>query len=223
MVGSFANKVVADTYAEALVYGYARARERGVRRSRTQTFCWPFPPIWTDIQAPFAVLVQGFEKIVAACAAPKPHCRLNTGRVIHTTDLVNAVGYDPHDSTEYGELYRSMAYSPLCLADFDVFLHPTDREGPGSPPAVRLHPLRVTALAALEQWLADVGHPEAAHEKLTSLVTFHYSGDLFAARIAAMTGWLLASTPEQQQRWSVAHHLLSADLPPRLSPTRAPQ
>jgi len=81
----------------------------------------------------------------------------------------------------------------------------------------------VTALAALEQWLADVGHPDAVHEKLASLVTFHDSGDRSAARIAAMTGWLLAAAPEQQQRWSVVHRLLSADLPPRLSPTRAPQ
>ncbi len=212
----------AYAYADVLIKGYARARERGVRKSRTQAFSWPFASVPTELKAPFATLVQGFDKIVAQCTAPKPRERVNVGQVIHTTDIINAVGYEPEEHSGYSPLYRRMTAETLCLADFDVLLHPTDLAVPGSPPALRLHPLRVTALAALQPWLVDVGHAEAANEKLASLVTFHYSGDFFAARIAALTGWLLASTPEEQQRWSVAHRLLSADLPPRLSPTRAP-
>lgn len=213
----------AYAYADVLVKGYARARERGVRKSRTQTFSWPFAAVPTDIRAPLAALVEGFDKIVAHCTAPKPHERVNVGQVIHTTDLINAIGYQPEDHTGYSHLYRTMTAETLCLADFDGFLHPTDLDVPGSPPALRLPPLRVTALAALQQWLADVDHAEAANEKLASLIAFHYSGDVMAARIVAMTGWLLASTDDQRQRWSVAHHLLSADIRHRLNGTNPPQ
>jgi hypothetical protein len=202
----------AYAYASVLVRGYARARERGVRKSRNRLSLWPSASVPADIKAPFAALVQGFDHIVAQYAAPPLPDRVRTAvTVIHTTDIINAIGYDPDASTAFSELYLRMSAASFCLADFDALPDPAALEEPGSPPALCLHPLRVTAFAALRQWLLDVGHPDAAHETLASLVTFQYSGDRMAARIAAMSGWLLATTAEERHRWSVAQQFISAD------------